>query len=701
LLRLGAAAGIAVAGIGLGVAAPARSGTQTRAAAAVPGQVLVRFEPGTSAARRAAARAHAGTRVVRRLPVPGMELERTRGVSVTTAVARLADRPGVASAEPNHVLQAASAPCPGTLSNGRCVPNDPRFGDLWRLDNTGQSVSGKVGVADADIDAPEAWATTQGSDRVTIAIVDTGIAADHPDLAPNIWTNPGEIPGNGLDDDNNGFKDDVHGWDFADNDNDTRDLNGHGTHVAGIAGAAGNNGIGTTGVSWNSKLMPVRVLGYRYGTTAAEVAAGFEYAADNGAKIVNLSYGMDQDSPAIESVIHDHPDVLFTVAAGNNPAVDLDAPGNDQFPCESPEPNVVCVASTDSNDTKSSFSKWGGTSVDLGAPGNYAFSTVPARATAWANHFESPTSGLPEGWSTSQAAGSPASTWGVTSAYHAPNDGVQSVTDSPSGPYTTGSNSWIENTDTINLANKQGCRLSYALKLDAPSPDRFYIQARRDGNFATYAPGDPDEVSVASDTADGVTVRQEDVSALDGAPSAHLRLGLLAQPSATANTHDGASVDMVRIQCLTGTYAGGGNSEVELMAGTSMASPLVAGTAALVWSAYPDFTVAQVKKAILDGTDRVPSLDHKTVSGGRLNAAGALAAADRILNPPPVTPAGSGTSTVVAKPTPAPAVAAPAKPATTCKAKASVTKKKATHKKHKKHKKKKRKKQAAKKKSCA
>ncbi|TET60987.1 hypothetical protein E3J48_06095, partial [Candidatus Aerophobetes bacterium] len=132
-------------------------------------------------------------------------------------------------------------------------PNDPYFKDQWALKNTGQN----GGVSDADIHAPEAWYRSTGSREVVIAVIDTGIQIDHPDLASNIWTNPGEIAGNGIDDDNNGYIDDTHGWDFRNNDSSVYDgIDWHGTHVAGIVGAVGNNGQGIAGVNWQVKIMP-------------------------------------------------------------------------------------------------------------------------------------------------------------------------------------------------------------------------------------------------------------------------------------------------------------------------------------------------------------------------------------------------------------------------------------------------------------
>ena len=125
------------------------------------------------------------------------------------------------------------------------LPNDPRFGDLWGLHNTGQA----GGTADADIDASEAWDITTGSSGVVVGIIDTGIEYTHEDLAANIWTNTGEVPGNGLDDDGNGYVDDVYGIDAYNGDSDPMDDNNHGTHVAGTIGAVGNNGVGVAGVN--------------------------------------------------------------------------------------------------------------------------------------------------------------------------------------------------------------------------------------------------------------------------------------------------------------------------------------------------------------------------------------------------------------------------------------------------------------------
>src|SRR6266568_3634701 len=225
------------------------------------------------------------------------------------------------------------------------VPNDPQFGALWGLNNIGQT----GGVAGADIDAPEAWDTTTGSNQVIVAVIDTGIDRTHPDLAPNIWVNPGEIPGNGIDDDGNGYVDDVYGYDFYNRDADPSDDHGHGTHVAGTIGAAGDNGIGVAGVNWNVRLMSVKFIGADgFGFTSDAIDA-VVYATDMGARVMNNSWGGGEYSQALADAIS------AANAAG-----------------------VLFVAATDASDNLASFSNYGPGSVHLGAPGVSIFSTVPA-----------------------------------------------------------------------------------------------------------------------------------------------------------------------------------------------------------------------------------------------------------------------------------------------------------------------------------
>ena len=251
------------------------------------------------------------------------------------------------------------------------TPNDPSLDQLWGLHNTGQS----GGTDDADIDALEAWDIQTGSSDVVIAVIDTGVDYNHPDLAGNIWTNLDETPNDGIDNDENGFIDDVYGWDFANGDNDPSDDYGHGTHCAGTIGAVGDNEEGVVGVNWNVRIMPIKFMGLSGGTTADAILS-VNYAVNNGADIMSNSWGGGGYSTALEEAISAANDmgILFIAAAGNEGSNNDSYP---HYPSSYDVPNVVAVAATDHNDSKASFSCYGVTSVDLGAPGVNIYSTVP------------------------------------------------------------------------------------------------------------------------------------------------------------------------------------------------------------------------------------------------------------------------------------------------------------------------------------
>ncbi|MDP6682860.1 MAG: S8 family serine peptidase [Desulfobacterales bacterium] len=171
------------------------------------------------------------------------------------------------------------------------IPNDTHFGLFWGMHNTGQNVNGTTGTDNKDIDAPEAWDITTGADRVVVAVIDSGVDGSHPDLSANLLTNSGEIPGNGLDDDGNGYVDDIRGWNFADKDNNPADDNGHGTHVTGIIAAVGNNGIGVAGVAWNAKIMALKSFRADGSGLTSDAIPAIAYANLMGADVINNSWG--------------------------------------------------------------------------------------------------------------------------------------------------------------------------------------------------------------------------------------------------------------------------------------------------------------------------------------------------------------------------------------------------------------------------
>ncbi|GAB4536033.1 MAG: hypothetical protein Fur0020_03780 [Thermodesulfovibrionia bacterium] len=355
----------------------------------VKGEVIVKFKSGTSMSVMSGVHQRVGAVSMRASSlVPGLEhVKLTKGVSVEDAIIQYMSDPNVEYAEPNYILH--------TLN----TPNDTYFRNQWALDNTGQYANGKP---DADIDAPEAWEAwevSQGSRNIIIAVTDTGIDYNHPDLHGNIWHNSGETNcEDNVDNDGNGYRDDCTGWDFTrcewfneagecettkSEDNDPMDEHGHGTHVAGIIGAVGNNGDGVTGVMWNVKLMPLRFLNSQGGGTTIDAIHAIEYAVANGARVINASWGGYDYSLSLYNAISsaNNSGVLFIAAAGN------DENNNDGqtplYPASYDLPNIISVAATDQNDTRASFSNFGLNSVDVAAPGVYIFSTVPT----WWNDY--------------------------------------------------------------------------------------------------------------------------------------------------------------------------------------------------------------------------------------------------------------------------------------------------------------------------
>ncbi len=251
------------------------------------------------------------------------------------------------------------------------IPNDTGFSQLWGMHNTGQT----GGKDDADIDAPEAWDLFTGSPDIVIASIDTGINRNHQDLDANIWTNPGEIEGNGKDDDGNGYIDDTWGWNFVHGNNNPADDNSHGSHPCGTMAGEGDNNEGVAGVIWTAQLMAVKVCTGGGSCPSSNCISGIDYATENGAWLSNNSWGGGGFNQSLKDAIEraNQAGSLFVAAAGNN------GRNTDTFPfypAGYDNENILSVAATDHNDNKSSFSNYGLTSVDVGAPGSSIYSTV-------------------------------------------------------------------------------------------------------------------------------------------------------------------------------------------------------------------------------------------------------------------------------------------------------------------------------------
>ncbi len=380
----------------------------------VPGSVLVRFR--TDAAAKTAERnvaalqladgAQVETQVERFAGsdlVKGLRLAHVAPDETLQAVAALNSRPDVLYAEPDY------------LRHIERLPDEAEFTNLWSLKNVGQFIrvnyrspglcdtppcNFAAGTAGADIKAEQAWDITTGNRNIVVGVIDEGVDISHPDLAANIWTNPGEIPGNGIDDDGNGFVDDVHGWDFANNDNTVFDgdvnpalypddkTDAHGTHVSGTIGAVGNNGVGSVGISWQVSLLPLKFLNPSGGSSSNSIRAVAyakalrdKYVATGGAqganvRVLNNSYGgggfAQSEQDAIAALAGSQ--ILFVAAAGNDSSNNDAAPS---YPANYNAPNLISVAATTRTDSLASYSNYGMRTVQIAAPGSLVLSTTP------------------------------------------------------------------------------------------------------------------------------------------------------------------------------------------------------------------------------------------------------------------------------------------------------------------------------------
>jgi subtilisin family serine protease len=325
-----------------------------------PDEVIVKFKPGTEST--ISVLEISGNATLRETTQTlGIQLWGLDGITVEDAIALYSQDPSIEYIEPNYRISVEQ------------TPNDPSFSELWGLHNTGQS----GGTPDADIDAPEAWDIQTGDGSVIVGVIDTGVDYTHSDLMNNIWTNSGETPGNDIDDDSNGFVDDYYGWDFAYDDSDPFDGDGHGTHVSGTIAAEGDNGIGVVGVNWDAQIMPIKFLDDYGGGWTFDAIQSVEYATLMGADLTNNSWGGGGYSQGLYDAIAGAGDAgqLFIASAGNYYGNNNDI--YPHYPSSYDLDNIIAVAATDRYDNLSDFSNYGPTSVDLGAPGSEIYSTIP------------------------------------------------------------------------------------------------------------------------------------------------------------------------------------------------------------------------------------------------------------------------------------------------------------------------------------
>jgi subtilisin family serine protease len=562
---LSAAAGLAgVAGASSHGDPPARAVERVRAAGAtVPGEALVRYRPGASAQARARARDAAGAVSARGLALARTEVLRlAAGRSAAAAIAALERRPEVEFAQPNHRYRLEAA------------PNDPLFAQQYALHNIGQS----GGTPDADIDAPEAWDVSIGSDSVVIGVIDSGVNLNHPDLAGNL---------------------DSRGRDFVNDDAEVSDdFLRHGTFVAGVAAARGGNGQGMSGVAQRAKILPLQAEeGGVIPTDAVVDAVG--YAKSAGARIVNMSFGSfgvpDPGDNAIRAAIEAAPEILFVASAGNEHPTTGEANDNDvvaHWPSNLSvdHANVIAVASTTRTDALSESSSYGGDTVSLAAPGESVIG-ADGMSIVLAQSFDGVTApALPTGWSGS---------WATTSERRAslPN----SLTDSPGASYSPNANAAATSPSPAVPQPVSACTLAYAQRVRLALGE----DAMRTSLVVNGTPLQVAEVKGSTDEAALIDVR------VSGASSLGVELRL--QSDATLQD-DGVHVDNLELVCNHPSA-----SAFSFGTGTSFSAPAVAGAAAVLLGRNPDLTPAQLKSTLMSTVDPLPSLSGKVVSGGRVN----------------------------------------------------------------------------------
>jgi len=495
------------------------------------------------------------------------------------------------------------------------LPVDPQFSSQWCHENTDNPY--------ADMDSPKAWDITTGSVDVVVALIDSGVDYTHPDLAANIWTNPWEIADNGIDDDGNGYIDDIHGIDSGDGDSDPLDYDGHGTHVAGIMGAPGDNGIGVAGINWQVGIMVLK--GFEEASdgmdTTMEIEA-IDYILAMKARgvnvvAVNASYGFTGEEDEVEKEAIEalgEAGILFMAAAGNDSA-DNDNSYYGHYPSSYDLDNIVSVAAGDADGQLADFSNYGAVGVDLAAPGDTILSTVMS------DYVYTPVSGDLFFDDMENGAGNwtAEDTWAITEEQS--DSPSHAWSDSPDGRYDTYQDMALTG-PVIDLSQAStALALGFSIRHELE-------EAGASGYFDSLqvwylAPPETDDDDPAWEKIGSLAGSSDDkwVGYSAVIPKRFFWEGFrfrFVLHSDYSIQKDGVYIDDVGIGMPETIYP------YAYYSGTSMASPQVTGAAGLVAAAFPDLGATDIKARLLDGTQPMADLDGDVATGGMLNLAGAL-----------------------------------------------------------------------------
>jgi len=564
-------------------------------------ELIVKFKTGTHRKTAQEVKESIGAFSIKKLNMIDAEhILLPDGISVDDAIVMFRNDPNVEWAEPNYIRRTMA------ISS----PNDPFFNELWSLHNTGQIVNDTLGTANADIQALEAWETTTDCSNVIIAIIDSGVDLSHPDIIHNLWTNPGEIAGNGVDDDGNGYIDDIHGWNFVDNNNDVSDSNNHGTHVAGVIAAEGNNAFGTTGVCWSAKIMILKFLDTRgTGNTTDEISA-IQYAVANNAKIINASFGesgyLQGEYDAISAA--GSAGLLFVASSGNQ-GFDNDAKAQDDkiYPGGYDLDNIISVAASDQDDQLPDWSVYGATTVDLAAPGDNIYSAYPNREVVWTSTFNTGNDG-----------------WNLTGTWARVPTAPAYLTDSPSADYSRNTETFAVS-PMIDLSDKGSLILTFTIRGSSDNDSGLFLETAT----SLLGPWTNQKMEVVS-ISDNYTHYENGLSgtylywadaavmltALNDATQAYIRFRFT---TGGGNVDEGWDIDDIMIHAVDTNYPAPVADHFQFLSGTSVAAPLVTGAAGILWSHTPGLSLSQIKRSLINGVDVLPAFEGKVVSGGRLN----------------------------------------------------------------------------------
>ena len=549
----------------------------------VTGEILLKFRDNTPAWAQLIVVEKFGNQDIKTLDQQGLiQLIKLKGdQDVYQAIADFQDDPNVLYAQPNFIYK------------WHAVPNDPLYNQQWGLMNNGQTVSdppyehNNPGIAGMDMDVEAAWNHITDCYSVIVAILDSGVNYTHMDLAANMWNGGDDFP--------------KHGWDFVQDDNDPMPADGHshGTHVAGIIGAVGNNGTGITGICWDVELMALRA-GDASGPTSANVLQAIEFAVANGARIINMSFGSEVfDDPLLENAINHAWDngVLIVASAGNN------GNNNDQtghYPSSYTIDNIIAVAALDQAYELADFSNFGAESVDVGAPGTNILSTIAGITII--DDFSL-------GWSMSgDWANSPCDFgFGVIDMLVNPSDWCSN------GLYANNADDRAYK--QFDLSDYLGASFQYIAFIDTERYFDFFSVASRDSGGDPFVSDTQLKMRGSGSTLPYAQLFRHD---LFGCLTPQCSIGFRLT-SDSSITRSGLGIFNFQID----TAQPNSNSYIAWN-GTSMAAPHVAGLAALIWAYNPDYSYLDVASSIKNGGKSLSALAGLTTTGKAVNAMGSL-----------------------------------------------------------------------------